>query len=180
MSEPFIAEVRMLPYTFAPRNWAKCDGALLQISQNTALFSIIGTTYGGDGRTTMGLPNLQGRAPMHQGWGPGLTRRELGQAGGESTVTLTDASIPGHTHQLRGKENNPNSASAYNPQNNTLGKVRFPQSPDFAYKAALSNPVSLNAASLPVTSGGQGHNNMQPYLGVQFCIALQGIYPTRS
>ena len=101
MSEPFIAEIRIFAGNFAPRGWAFCDGQLLQISQNTALFSLVGTTYGGDGRTTFGLPNLKGRAPMHAGGGPDLTERRLGQSGGAETVTLTEADMPTHTHTMK-------------------------------------------------------------------------------
>ena len=101
MSEPFIAEIRIFPFTFAPRGWAFCNGQVLPIAQNTALFSLIGTTYGGDGRTTLGLPNLMARAPMHPGRGPGLTQRRLGETGGTSTVTLTEAQVPAHSHALK-------------------------------------------------------------------------------
>lgn len=169
MSEPFIAEIRIFAGNFAPRGWAFCDGQLLPVSQNTALFSLIGTTYGGDGRTTTALPNLQGRAPMHPGRGPGLTERRLGQKGGVETVTLSEAQMPSHTHTVEaiprpGEENDPagqfwaRATNLYNPTDN----------------ATLNNAISQN------TGGRQAHNNLQPFLAINFIIALVGLYPSRS
>ncbi len=173
MSEPFVAEVRIFAGNFAPRGWAFCNGQLLPVSQNTALFSLIGTTYGGDGRTTTALPNLEGRAPMHPGRGPGLTSRRLGQRGGTETVTLSEAQMPNHTHTLRGR-NAPASANA--PSTNTsLARSSL----GFAYKDATPG-VSLNAGSLKNTGGSQFHNNLQPFLTMNFIIALVGLYPSRS
>ncbi len=171
MSEPFIAEIRIFAGNFAPRGWAFCDGQLLPISQNTALFSLIGTTYGGDGRTTTALPNLQGRAPMHPGRGPGLTSRRLGQRGGVETVTLTEAQMPNHTHTLVG--NNENEGEDNDPQNNYTGG-------DNGIYAAANNLQAMKGNSLVAQGGGQAHNNLQPFLVLTFIIALVGLYPSRS
>ena len=175
MSEPFIAEIRIFAGNFAPRGWAFCDGQLLPISENTALFSLIGTTYGGDGRTTTALPNLQGRAPMHPGRGPGLTDRRLGQKVGTETVTLTEAQIPSHSHTARGTSN----PAAPTPPDNTSSLGR--SSLGNAYQAnTSSNLVDMASETLSTTGGGQAHTNVQPYLTLNFIIALQGLYPSRS
>ncbi len=172
MSEPFLAEIRIFAGNYAPRNWAFCDGQLLPIAQNTALFSLIGTTYGGDGRTTTALPNLQGRAPMHPGRGPGLTARRLGERTGVETVTLSEAQMPNHTHTLRGTVSR---GSAGTPQGNAFNRSVG----DTAYRApsALAGMSSQMAAN---AGGSQAHNNMQPYLTLNFIIALVGLYPSRS
>lgn len=173
MSEPFVAEIRIFAGNFAPRGWAFCNGQLLPIAQNTALFSLIGTTYGGDGRTTTALPNLQGRAPMHPGRGPGLTDRRLGQRGGTEEVTLSEAEMTNHRHSLRAR-NAP--ASANTPTTDTsLARSAL----GFAYKTAATD-VSLADDSLLPEGGGQAHNNMQPYLAINFIIALTGLYPSRG
>jgi microcystin-dependent protein len=171
MSEPFIAEIRIFAGNFAPRSWAFCDGQLLPISQNTALFSLIGTTYGGDGRTTTALPNLQGRAPMHPGRGPGLTSRRLGEKVGINSVTLSAAQIPSHTHTLVG--------SAAVPNEPTPTNANFPFRAAF-YSSGNSNLVSMASSMVANAGGGQAHTNVQPYLGINFIIALQGLYPSRS
>lgn len=179
MSEPFIAEVRMWGCDFAPRNWAFCDGQLLPISDNTALFSIIGTIYGGDGRTTMGLPNLQGRAPMHQGRGPGLSSRPIGQLGGNNQVALSETQIPSHDHIVSGvaetgNSGQPSDALFMGQDNVSATEVISYTSTETVFNTELA-PESVG------TSGqGQEHENRQPYLGVNFCIALQGLYPSRS
>lgn len=169
MSEPFIAEVRIFAGNFAPRGWGFCNGQLVPISQNTALFSLIGTTFGGDGRTTTALPNLQGRAPMHPGRGPGLTDRRLGEQGGVKAVTLTEAQIPQHSHTMNAFDS---------------GEVAAPSAsygPGSANMYAEGTPdVNLAANTLSDTGGGQAHNNMQPYLTINFIIALIGLYPSRS
>ena len=170
MSEPFIAEVRIFAGNFAPRGWAFCNGQLLPISQNTALFSLIGTTYGGDGRTTTALPNLEGRAPMHPGRGPGLTSRRLGQRGGVETVTLSEAQMPNHNHSLSGSGEDGNSQ---NPGGNHFGAGTF------MYRTP-SNLQPGAEQTLPQTGGSQAHNNMQPFLTMNFIIALVGLYPSRS
>ena len=175
MSEPFIAEIRIFAGNFAPRGWAFCDGQLLPIDQNTALFSLIGTTYGGDGRTTTALPDLQGRAPMHPGRGSGLTSRKLGQKLGAETVTLTEAQIPSHTHTLRalstpGSPGAPTSTSAL--ARSTAGSAYHTET--------VSNLVDLASEAVSTTGGGQAHANMQAYLTLNFIIALVGTYPSRS
>ena len=172
MSEPFIAEIKIFAGNFAPRGYAFCEGQLLQIAQNTALFSLVGTTYGGDGRTTFGLPNLKGRAPMHPGTGPGLPARRLGEKGGSEQVTLTQNQIPSHTHPVNAV-NSPGNLS--NPAGNVLARSVGGN----AYGPA-SNLVPLADAALPPTGGGQSHNNMQPFLTLNFIIALVGIFPTRN
>lgn len=174
MSEPFVAEIRIFAGNFAPRGWAFCNGQLLPISQNTALFSLIGTTYGGDGRSTTALPNLQGRAPMHPGRGPGLTSRRLGERGGVETVTLSEAQMPQHTHQMhasgRPANNDDPAADRY------LGTAG---SANAAYHSP-ANLVTMDSRSLESSGGSQPHNNMQPYLTINFIIALVGLYPSRS
>ena len=173
MSEPFIAEVRIFAGNFAPRNWAFCNGRLLPIAQNTALFSLIGTTYGGDGRTTTALPNLEGRAPMHPGRGPGLTSRRLGERGGVETVALTEAQMAQHNHAMMansgtGERSEPTSASTF--ARSAGGNVYGPP----------NSLVPLADAALPPAGGNQPHNNLQPFLAVNFIIALFGLYPSRS
>lgn len=173
MSEPFIAEIRIFAGNFAPRGWAFCDGQLMPIAQNTALFSLLGTTYGGDGRSTTALPNLQGRAPMHPGRGPGLTSRRLGERGGVETVTLTEAQMPSHTHQLRGDED---AGEQNTPVANVTATVRANQRL-YAAPAALG-PMAARSAG--VVGGSQGHENMHPFLAINYIIALVGLYPSRS
>ncbi len=176
MSEPFIAEIRILPYNFAPRGWAFCDGQLLPIAQNTALFSLIGTIYGGDGRTTMALPNLQGRAAMHPGQGPGLTTRSLGESGGAESVTLTPNQMPAHTHALTASNEIGEDRSA-------VGEAVARSTGGALYGPLPTPPASLVAMapeSVPNVGGGTAHNNMMPYLTLNFCIALQGLYPSRA
>ncbi|MCG7624389.1 phage tail protein [Epibacterium sp. Ofav1-8] len=175
MSEPFIAEIRIFAGNFAPRSWAFCNGQLLPIAQNTALFSLIGTTYGGDGRSTTALPNLQGRAPMHPGRGPGLTSRRLGQRGGSEQVTLTEAQLPNHTHTAMASTEFADTSAPSS--STTLGNTGF----DTLYQTDTdSNHVDLAYEAMPEAGGGQSHNNMQPYLTLNFIIALQGLYPSRS
>ncbi|MEM7302676.1 MAG: tail fiber protein [Pseudomonadota bacterium] len=173
MSEPFTAEIRIFAGSFAPRGWAFCNGQLLPISQNTALFSLLGTTYGGDGRSTVGLPNLQGRAPMHPGRGPGLTARRLGERGGSDQVTLQESQIPSHNHQL--------SASGENGEQGTMqAQVALTRSRSGSlYQTGTSSSLTP-MAPLPQTGGSQPHNNLQPLLAINYIIALVGLYPSRS
>ena len=170
MSEPFIAEIRIFAGNFAPRSWAFCNGQLLPISQNTALFSLIGTTYGGDGRTTTALPNLKGRAPMHPGRGPSLTSRRLGQRGGVEMVSLSEAQMPSHTHSLFGTDEDIDETS---PDGHLLGAGNA------VYGDTPPN-VNMASAAIPNTGGSQPHNNLQPFLTMTYIIALQGLYPSRS
>ena len=172
MSEPFIAEIRIFAGNFAPRGWAFCDEQLLPIAQNTALFSLIGITYGGDGRTTTALPSMQGRAPMHAGRGPGLTSRRLGQQGGVESVTLTEGQMPSHNHQMMAS---PNPGETSGPSGNALARTVGSS----AYGPA-NNLTPFNEATMPPAGGGQAHDNMQPYLALNFIIALVGLYPSRS
>ena len=174
MSDPFVAEIRIFAGNFAPRNWAFCDGQLLQISQNTALFSLVGTTYGGDGRTDFALPNLQGRAAMHPGNGPGLTSRTLGESGGAETVTLTAAQLATHGHALGANQTSP--ANQDDPGSTVVPGVTAGAN---VYGAA-SNLVPMADDLLGETGGGQAHTNMQPFLALNYIIALQGVYPTRT
>lgn len=175
MSDPFIAELKIFAGNFAPRGWAYCDGQLLPIAQNTALFSLIGTTYGGDGRATMGLPNMRGRAPMHAGRGPGLSDRNLGETGGTETVTLDQNQMPPHTHNVQAGNAPASSFVADNSSSITRSVGGF------GYDTGVGPLSPLHASAL---SGGSGanlpHENMQPYLTLSFIIALTGVYPPRS
>lgn len=176
MADPFVAEIRIFPFNFAPTGWAFCNGQLLPLSQNTALFSLLGTTYGGDGKSTFALPNMQGNAPMHPGQGPGLSLHDLGETGGSETVTLLQSEIPAHSHVMRA--HNGDQADAQNPSPNTS----LAQSANgFAYQSNTSqNLVTLNPAALAPAGGDQPHNNLQPYLTLNYCIALQGVFPPRT
>lgn len=175
MSNPFVAEIRIFPFNFPPKGWAFCDGQLMAISQNTALFSLLGTTYGGDGRSTFALPNLQGCAPMHPGQGPGLSLHDLGEQGGADTVTLLQSEYPAHTHSITclggrvaGQGTNPTNASLAP----AVGANVF-------NSGGALNETMANAMVSP-SGGNQPHNNLMPYLTLNFCIALQGVYPPRS
>lgn len=175
MSDQFLAEIRVFPFAFAPRGWAMCDGQLLSISQNTALFALLGTTYGGDGKTTFALPDLMGSAPMQQGQGPGLSMRSLGEAGGEPYVTLINTEMPVHTHALQafvGRGANTNAPAPDVTLSSSQG--------NFVYDSATPNPfVQMYPGMLAPAGGSRPHNNLQPYLTLNFCIALQGIFPAR-
>lgn len=174
--DPFVAEIRIFPFNFAPRGWAFCDGQILPISQNTALFSLLGTTYGGNGTSNFALPNLQGRAPMHPGQGPGLSLHDLGEQGGSDTVTLVQNEIPGHTHGTGATlQASVDLADGQNPSGGNLaGSVGFK-----AYSDAGADST-LGAATFSAGGSDQGHNNMQPYLTLNYCIALQGVFPPRT
>ena len=165
MSEPFLAEVRMVGFNFAPRGWAFCDGQILPINQNQALYSLLGTTYGGDGRTTFALPDLRGRVPMHVGNG-----HQLGQKSGEESHALSVPEMPAHQHAVQASSAN---ADAPVPAGTVLaGANNVYHDP--------SSPTSLLGSTVATVGAGQGHANMQPYLAVYFCIALQGLFPSRN
>ena len=171
--DPFVAEIRIFPFNFAPKGWAFCDGQILPLSQNTALFSLLGTTYGGDGKSNFALPNMQGNAPMHPGQGPGLSLHDLGETGGSDTVSLLESEIPSHSHALRAFRSD--QADHFDPTGAVLARATNGN----AYITANPN-VLLNGNSIAPAGGDQPHNNMQPYLTLNFCIALQGVYPPRT
>jgi microcystin-dependent protein len=174
MASPFVSEIRIFSGNFAPKGWALCDGQLMPISQNTALFSLLGTTYGGDGITNFALPNLQGASPMQQGQGPGLSLRDLGESGGEQAVTLLQSEIPSHSHGLQGAS----SSGLSVPTSNVFGAVAFGR--PAAYSPSGPGNVAMGPSALAVAGGNQPHNNMPPYLCMTFIIALQGVYPPRT
>jgi microcystin-dependent protein len=175
MSDQFVAEIRIFAGNFAPLGWAFCDGQLLSISQNTALFSLLGTTYGGDGRTNFALPNLQGSAPVQAGQGPGLSIRDLGEVGGEPTVTLLQTEMPAHSHT---PQCNNGSGDLNTPSSTAWSKAHTGKTPFNSYTSNSSRNVQMNP--LPLAGGNQPHNNMPPYLALNFIIALQGIFPPRG
>lgn len=174
MADPFVAEIRIFPFNFAPKGWAWCDGQLMPISQNTALFALLGTTYGGDGKSTFALPNLQGCAPMHPGQGPGLSQHVLGEAAGSETVTLLESEIPVHSHALRGNDQRGASGVAVG---QTFANARDGNTYQTATSVSL---VPMAPQALAPAGGDAPHNNMQPYLTFYFCIALQGVFPPRT
>jgi len=174
MADPFVAEIRIFPFNFAPRGWAWCDGQLLPLSQNTALFSLLGTTYGGNGKSNFALPDLQGRAPMQPGQGPGLSLHDLGETGGSDTVSLLESEMPAHNHSLMSLGAPANRTA---PVNNTIARP----SAGNAYVAPGGAPlVAMADASLPPAGGDQPHNNLMPYLTFYFNIALQDVFPPRT
>ena len=176
MADPFVGEVRMFCGNFPPRGWAFCDGQLLPISQNTALFSLLGTSYGGDGRSNFALPNLQGAFPLHAGAsaGPGLSQRLTGETGGGETVALSAAQMPAHRHAMEAvsgaSTGTPGSSVSLAPTSNGSALYR---APDGTY-------LNTSSADMGAAGGGQPHNNLPPYLAVTFIIAMQGIFPPRS
>lgn len=172
--DPFVAEIRIFPFNFAPKGWAWCDGQLLPLSQNTALFSLLGTTYGGNGKSNFALPDLQGRAPMHPGQGPGLSLHDLGETGGSETVTLIESEMPSHPHTLRGDRN---VSESPDPSANTLGRG---SSINPYQNIVNQNLVAMAGEALAPAGGDQPHNNLMPYLTFYFCIALQGVFPPRT
>lgn len=176
MADPFVAEIRIFPFNFAPRGWAWCDGQLLPLSQNTALFSLLGTTYGGNGKSNFALPDLQGRAPMHPGQGPGLSLHDLGETGGSETVSLLESEIPAHSHQLTGSLAATDEEGQRNPAGAYTGVTQASQ----RIYGGPSNLTMMAAQTLAPAGGDAPHNNMQPYLTFYFCIALQGVFPPRG
>jgi len=176
----FLAEIRIFPYDFAPANWALCNGQLMPISQNTALFALLGVTYGGDGRTTFALPNLQGAVPVGVGQAVSGTRWSLGQATGTSSYTLQQAEMPVHNHTLMASSTVGTQTTSTGAQiaNGVVGSFRGGSSA-LIYSNGAPN-AALNPQSIVPSGGNQPHNNMMPYLGFNFCIALRGIFPPRS
>lgn len=173
--DPFVAEIRIFPFNFAPKGWAWCDGQLLPLSQNTALFSLLGTTYGGNGKSNFALPDLQGRAPMHPGQGPGLSLHDLGETGGSETVSLLESEIPSHSHGLRATVEDGTQGSL------TPGITVATSVGGMLYQSNTSgNTVEMNPSALAPAGGDQPHNNLMPYLTFYFCIALQGVFPPRG
>lgn len=171
--DPFVAEIRIFPFNFPPRGWAWCDGQLLPLSQNTALFSLLGTTYGGNGKSNFALPDLQGRAPMHPGQGPGLSLHDLGETGGSETVSLLESEIPSHSHNLMAS-NQPAEDRA--PADETLARSVGAS----LYQTTTTGLQPMSGNALAPAGGDQPHNNMQPYVTFYFNIALQGVYPPRT
>src|SRR5450432_3402520 len=175
MSSPFVAEIRIFPFNFAPKGWAFCDGQILPLSQNTALFSLLGTTYGGDGKSDFALPDMQGNVPMHPGQGPGLSLHDLGETGGSDTVSLLESEIPGHSHTMMSL---PAPANRTAPAGNSLARVAGLKGPYVpASPAPATTPMSQDAVA--PAGGDLPHNNMQPYLTLSFCNAMQGVFPSR-
>ena len=177
MSSPFVAEIRIFGFNFAPRGWAFCNGQLMPISQNTALFSLLGTTYGGNGTTNFALPNLQGAAPLNFGQGPGLSLRDLGEVGGETAVTLLQTEMPNHTHNA---QCSPSVGTATTPAGNVWATAKVGRQAENKYSASPGSSPAMSSNAANVAGGSLPHNNMPPYLTVNFCIALQGIFPSRS
>jgi microcystin-dependent protein len=175
MSDPFVAEIRIFGFNFAPTGWALCNGQILPISQNTALFSLLGTTYGGNGQSTFALPNMQDSAPMHPGQGPGLSLHDLGEQGGSPFVTLLESEMPAHNHIVQAYTGDP--ADSRIPKNNeSLGAP----APGLLYNPTTSGLKTMAPQAFAPAGGSLPHNNMMPYLTLNFCIALQGIFPPRT
>ena len=175
MADPFVAEIRIFGFNFAPKGWAFCNGQLLPLSQNTALFSLLGTTYGGDGKSNFALPDMQGNAPMHPGQGPGLSLHDLGETAGSETVTLLQSEMPAHAHAINAQNSNSN-------LNDPAGAVLArPFGGGNLYRTPGGQALGSMAPEATAPAGGdQPHNNMQPYLTCYFCIALQGVFPPRG
>ena len=172
MADPFVAEIRIFPFNFAPKGWAFCDGQLLPISQNTALFSLLGTFYGGDGKSTFALPNLQGSAPLHAGQGQGLSEYFLGQTGGTDFISLIESEMPAHSHGW-------NASNAEGISQAPGDQLTAAGVGGISLYAAPASPTQLAFQALSPAGGSQPHNNMMPYLTLNFCIALQGVFPPR-
>ena len=173
MADPFMAEIRVFSFNFAPYGWAQCNGQLMPISQNSALFSLLGTSYGGDGRVTFALPGLQGQVPMCWGQGPGLTERTLGETGGAQNVALLQTETPAHTHSLT-------LFSATTPVSNTPQDQYLADGPCKPFgSTSLTTDTMLHPSAMTIAGGSQAHNNMMPSLAINFCIALSGMFPQR-
>lgn len=179
MADPFLAEIRMFGFYFPPKGWAFCNGQLMPISQNTALFALLGTYYGGDGKSTFALPNMLDNVPVHAGQGQGLSERFLGETAGSQFVTLIQSEMPAHTHFVQAVSTN---ADVADPNTASLARGRYStgtQSGAVAYYNTDAPNVQMDPLALSVTGGSLPHNNMMPYLAVNFCIALQGVFPQR-
>jgi microcystin-dependent protein len=177
MSDNFIGEIRIVPFNFAPHGWAMCNGQLLPISQNTALFSLLGTFYGGDGKSTFALPNFQGRAPINIGQGPGLSPYVIGQAAGETAVTLLQTEIPSHTHTVAAYAGN---GDLDNPAGKAWATSHMGKTPINIYNNSAGTATYMNPVAFALAGGSQPHNNLPPYLTLNFVIAMTGIFPSRS
>lgn len=177
MADPFVAEIRIFGFNFAPKGWAFCDGQILPLSQNTALFSLLGTTYGGNGQSTFALPNMQGNAPMHPGQGPGLSLHDLGETGGTEFVTLLQSEIPFHAHSVGNAK--ADAGDTTTPQGSVWAQSGAGRGAAALYHEAPATGT-VNPQSLTPAGGDLPHNNMQPYLTLNFCIALQGVFPPRT
>lgn len=182
MSQPFLAQIALFPYNYAPRGWALCRGQLMSISQNTALFSLLGTYYGGDGKSTFGLPDLQSRVPVGTGQGPGLSPYTIGEETGVERVTLISSENASHNHSLNATTDGATTVTAANNQlANAISGSRTSANLGLIYSSTSNNPnTSLSANAISLTGGNQPHNNIQPYQCLSYCIALQGIYPSRN
>ena len=176
MANPFLSEIRIFAGNFAPQGWALCNGQLLPISQNTALFSLLGTTYGGDGKSNFALPNLQGSAPIGAGQGPGLSLRDLGESGGEQTVALLESEMPAHQHTAQAST----AGGVNSPAGAAWGESKLGKTPLYVYAPGGANNVPMSPQALSTAGGGLPHNNMPPYLCLTFIIAMQGVFPSRS
>ena len=181
MADPFVAEIRIFPFNFAPKGWAFCDGQLLPLSQNTALFSLLGTMYGGDGKSNFALPNMQGNAPMFWGQGPGLSLHDEGEMSGTETVTLLESEIPSHSHSFTISQG---PATTPSPSGSLVAKGGWDDGTNAGvvatYIANVTPTTTMNPLAVGPTGGDQPHNNMMPYLTLNFCIALQGVFPPRG
>ncbi|MEP6653657.1 MAG: tail fiber protein [Myxococcales bacterium] len=184
MADPFVAEIRIFPYNFAPKGWAACDGQLLPISQNTALFSLLGTMYGGNGITTFALPDLRGRIPLQAGQGAGLSSYTQGQTGGSDTVTLLPTNLPSHTHAVNALDAGGSAMASASPASTTVFGPSQARARSTGYatptSASAPPPATMNASAVASTGDSQPHSNLSPYVTFTFCIALQGIFPSRS
>ncbi len=181
MSSPFVAEIRIFAFNFPPKGWAFCAGQIMPLSQNVALFSLLGTTYGGDGKSNFALPNLQGCAPMHQGQGAGLSLRDLGETGGEQSVALLSTELPNHSHVMNADTG---LATTADPTNAVYMKGNFDDGNGHTGGVQVYDNVAPTTAMSPLSvapaGGGLPHNNMMPYRALNFCIAMQGVYPPRT
>lgn len=172
MADPFVAEIRMFSFNFAPRGWAMCNGQIMPLSQNTALFSLLGTTYGGDGKSNFALPNMQGNASMHPGQGPGLSLHDLGEMGGNNIETLLESEMPAHTHLVKSSVIDISDSNI--PTGNNINKASTKVFNN------VGTDVLMHPGSITISGSDQPHNNMMPYLVLNFCIALQGVFPPRT